>query len=67
MPPAEIPLAPPRPPIDLKADADKLATRTTNMAQDVLAKTKNMFHALLPNTDRQSSSASQFTDLSPTL
>jgi hypothetical protein len=32
------------------------------MAQDVLAKTKNMFHALLPNTDRQNSSASQFTD-----
>ena len=56
------PLAPPRPPIDLKADADKLATRTTNMAQDVLAKTKNMFHALIPGGDRQSSSASQFTD-----
>ena len=63
VPPAEIPLAPPRPPIDLRADADKLANRTTNMAQDVLAKTKNMFHALLPNSDRQSSSnASQFTD-----
>jgi hypothetical protein len=64
VPPAEIPPPPPRLPIDLKADADKLASRTTNMAQDVLAKTKNMFHALLPNTDRQSSSASQsqFTD-----
>jgi hypothetical protein len=62
VPPAEIPLSPPRPPIDLRADADKLATRTNNMAQDVLAKTKSMFHALLPNTDRQSSSASQFTD-----
>ena len=63
MPPAEIPPPPPRPPIDLRADADKLATRTTNMAQDVLAKTKNMFHALLPNSDRQSSnSPSQFTD-----
>jgi hypothetical protein len=32
------------------------------MAQDVLAKTKNMFHALIPGGDRQSSSASQFTD-----
>jgi hypothetical protein len=62
VPPAEIPPPPPRPPIDLRADADKLATRTTNMAQDVLAKTRNMFHALLPNTDRQSDSASQFTD-----
>ncbi len=64
VPPAEIPPPPPRPPIDLRADADKLANRTTNMAQDVLAKTKNMFHALLPNSDRQSSSngASQFTD-----
>jgi hypothetical protein len=63
VPPAEIPPPPPRPPIDLRADADKLATRTTNMAQDVLAKTRNMFHALLPNNDRQGSSgASQFTD-----
>jgi hypothetical protein len=62
VPPAEIPPAPPRPPIDLRADADKLANRTTNMAQDVLAKTRNMFHALLPGNDRQSSSASQFTD-----
>jgi hypothetical protein len=62
VPPAEIPPAPPRPPIDLRADADKLATRTNNMAQDVLAKTKSMFHALLPGNDRQSSSASQFTD-----
>jgi hypothetical protein len=62
VPPAEIPPPPPRPPIDLRADADKLATRTNNMAQDVLAKTKSMFHALLPGSDRQSSSASQFTD-----
>ena len=62
VPPAEIPPPPPRPPIDLKADADKLANRTTNMAQDMLAKTRNMFHALLPNSDRQDSSASQFTD-----
>jgi hypothetical protein len=64
VPPADIP---PPPPIDLRAGADKLATRTNNMAHDVLAKTKSMFHALLPgsngdNGDRQSSSASQFTD-----
>jgi len=63
-PPADIP---PPPPIDLRADATKLATRTTNMAQDVLAKTRSMFHALLPNSNDassngQSSSASQFTD-----
>jgi chemotaxis receptor (MCP) glutamine deamidase CheD len=35
------------------------------MAQDVLHAAKSMFHAVLPNSDRQqqsSSSASQFTD-----
>jgi hypothetical protein len=53
----------------LRARADKLATRTNNVAQDVLAKTKSMFHSLIPGSngdngsgDRQSSSASQFTD-----
>jgi hypothetical protein len=62
MPPAEIP---PPPPIDLSADASKLAARTNNVAQDVLHAAKSMFHAVLPNSDRQrqsSSSASQFTD-----
>jgi hypothetical protein len=69
VPPADIP---PPPPIDvLRARADRLATRTNNVAQDVLAKTKSMFHSLLPGSngdggggggDRQSSSASQFTD-----
>jgi hypothetical protein len=65
IPPADIP---PPPPIDLRAGADRLATRTNNMAHDVLVKTKSMFHALLPGSngdsggDRQSSSASQFTD-----
>jgi hypothetical protein len=59
-PPADIP---PPPPVDLRADASKLATRTTNMAQDVLHAAKSMFHAVLPNSDRQgSSSASQFAD-----
>ena len=68
VPPADIP---PPPPIDLRAGANKFATRTTNMAQDVLAKTRSMFHALLPGANGdadngggqgQSSSASQFTD-----
>jgi hypothetical protein len=61
-PPADIP---PSPPIDLRADAGKPTTHTTNMAQDMLAATKSMFHALLPNTNNsngQSSSASQFTE-----
>ncbi|MBV8926042.1 MAG: hypothetical protein JOZ74_11810 [Bradyrhizobium sp.] len=63
-PPADIPPPPPAPPLDLRADATNLATRTNNMAQDVLAKTKSMFHALIPgnNATGQSSSASQFTD-----
>jgi len=59
VPPAEIP---PPPPIDIRADASKLATRTTNMAQDMLRSAKSMFHAVIPNSDRQSSSSSQFTD-----
>jgi hypothetical protein len=63
VPPAEIP---PPPPIDIRADASKLATRTTNMAQDMLRSAKSMFHAVIPGSgsDRQqsSSSASQFTD-----
>jgi hypothetical protein len=61
-PPAEIP---PPPPIDLRADASKLATHTTNMAQDVLSAAKSMFHSVLPNNNGQqqnSSSASQFTE-----
>ena len=63
IPPADIPPPPPVPSIDLKADANKLATRTTNMAQDMLHAARSMFHAVLPGSDRQdSSSASQFTD-----
>lgn len=58
-PPADIP---PPPPIDLRADTNKFAARTTNMAQDMLRTAKSMFHAVLPNTDGQSSSASQFTE-----
>jgi len=61
-PPADIP---PPPPVDLRADAAKLATHTTNMAQDVLSAAKSMFHSVLPNNNghrQSSSSASQFTD-----
>jgi hypothetical protein len=65
-PPAEIPPPPPSQPaspLDIRADANRFATRTTNMAHDMLAKTRSMLHALLPGSDRQdSSSASQFTD-----
>ena len=67
VPPADIP---PPPPIDLlRARATNLADRTNNVAHDVLAKTKSMFHSLLPGSNGdsgggqgQSSSASQFTD-----
>jgi hypothetical protein len=59
-PPAEIP--PPRPPVDLKAEAANAMTHTKNVAEDMLAAAKSMFHAVIPGTDRQSSSASQFTD-----
>lgn len=63
IPPADIPPPASVPPIDLKADANKFATRTTNMAQDMLHAAKSMFHAVLPGSGRQdSSSASQFTD-----
>ncbi len=60
-PPADIP---PRPPVDLKAEANNAVTHTKNVAEDMLAAAKSMFHAVLPGTgsDRQSSSASQFTD-----
>lgn len=63
-PPADIP---PPPPLDIKADAPKLATHTTNMAQDMLHAARSMLHAVIPGSgsDRQSnstSSASQFTD-----
>jgi hypothetical protein len=59
-PPADIP--PPRPPVDLKAEATNAVTHTKNVAEDMFAAAKSMFHAVLPGTDRQSSSASQFTE-----
>ena len=62
-PPAEIPPAPPRPPIDLRAGAADAVSHTKNVAEDVLAATKSMFHALLPGSDRNSGNGSQqFTD-----
>lgn len=59
-PPADIP--PPRPPVDIKAEAANAMTHTKNVAEDMLSAAKSMFHAVLPGSDRQSSSASQFTD-----
>ena len=64
VPPADIPPPPPSPSIDLRAGANKLANRTTNMAQDMLHAARAMFHAVLPGADRQDSSnaSQQFTD-----
>lgn len=63
-PPAEIPPPPPRPPIDLRAGAADAVSHTKNVAEDVLAATKSMFHALLPGSDRNNNNngAQQFTD-----
>src|SRR6185312_14617184 len=64
VPPADIPPPPPAPSIGLRAGADKLANRTTNMAQDMLHAARAMLHAVLPGADRQDSSnaSQQFTD-----
>ena len=62
-PPAEIPPPPPRPPLDLRAGAAEAMSHTKNVAEDMLAATKSMFHALLPVSDQNSSNgAQQFTD-----
>jgi hypothetical protein len=62
-PPAEIPPPPPRPPLDLRAGAANAMSHTKNVAEDVLAATKSMFHALVPGSDRNSSNGTQqFTD-----
>jgi hypothetical protein len=62
-PPAEIPPPPPRPPLDLRTGAANAVSHTKNVAEDMLAATKSMFHALVPGSDRNSSSgAQQFTD-----
>jgi hypothetical protein len=66
VPPADIP---PPPPIDLRANASRLASHTHDVAQHMLSAARSMFHAVLPNSDadsqqpqQQSSSNSQFTD-----
>jgi hypothetical protein len=64
VPPADIPSPPP---IDLRANANKLATHTHDVAEHMLSAARSMFHAVLPNTDsqqqeQQSNSNSQFTD-----
>jgi hypothetical protein len=63
VPPADIP---PPPPIDLRANANKLVDHTHDVAEHMLSAAKSMFHAVLPKSDpdspQQSSSNSQFTD-----
>jgi len=61
-PPADIP-PPPRPPLDLRAGAANAVSQTKNVAEDVLAATKSMFHAILPGSDRTNGNGpQQFTD-----
>jgi hypothetical protein len=48
-PPADIPSAPVRPPLDLHAEATETASREhTTVAEDVLSAAKSVFHAVLP-------------------
>jgi hypothetical protein len=61
-PPAEIPPPPPKPPLDLRAGAANAVSHTKNVAEDMLAATKSMFHALLPGSDHDQSGRQQFTD-----
>jgi hypothetical protein len=58
-PPADIP---PRPPVDLKSEANNAVSHSKNVAEDMLAAAKSVFHAVLPGTDRQGTNPSQFTD-----
>jgi hypothetical protein len=49
-PPADIP-PPPRPPLDLRADAtDPPAPAHKNVAEEMLSAAKSMFHSVLPNS-----------------
>jgi hypothetical protein len=49
-PPADIP-PPPRPPLDLRADAtDPPAPTHKNVAEEMLSAAKSMFHSVLPNS-----------------
>jgi hypothetical protein len=60
-PPADIPLPPAQPPLDLRADAAAASPRdhARNVAEDMLSAAKSMFHAVIPSP---SSSSSKFTD-----
>ena len=65
IPPAEIP--PPRPRLDLRAEAANAASHANNVAQDVLSAAKSMFHAVLPgsahdNSSAQNNNGRQFAD-----
>jgi hypothetical protein len=51
IPPAEIP--PPRPRLDLRAEAANAASHANTVAQDVLAAAKSMFHAVLPGSEHE--------------
>jgi hypothetical protein len=59
-PPAEIPPAPPRPPVDLRAEAANAMSHTKAVAEDVLAAAKSMFHVVIPNSGQNG--GQQFTD-----
>ena len=54
IPPADIPLSPPQPPLDLHADAapSTARDRSRNVAEDMLSAAKSMFHAVLPNSEK---------------
>jgi hypothetical protein len=65
IPPAEIP--PPRPRLDLRAEAANAASHANNVAQDVFSAAKSMFHAVLPgsahdNSSAQNNNGRQFAD-----
>ena len=62
IPPAEIP--PPRPRLDLRAEAANAASHATTVAQDMLAAAKSMFHAVLPSEHEQNGNGGrqQFAD-----
>jgi len=59
-PPAEIPPAQPRPPVDLRAEAANAMSHTKAVAEDVLAAAKSMFHVVIPNSGQNG--GQQFTD-----
>lgn len=47
-PPADIPLASPLRPLDLRADTESAKDRMHNVAEDMLSAAKSVFHAVIP-------------------